>query len=325
MRIEESFALLLTGELPEGATQLSTRPSGVTTTHGPVLLGVDRSGRRHVLIPLESGSHVTDRISRGITLASRELVVDDETQTFADLACDIPRLAQVFERLVENLIERLEGSTAPMPVIAKTLEEWRALLQQALAEISRETVLGIVGELEILRTLSERSIEAIQCWAGPSGAVHDFVRGGRAIEVKATASVDGNSVRISNLDQLDPGTVPQLHLAVVHLKESADAASIDDRIAQLIELGVPAIELEQALGLLGYVRGMSEAVATRFEVRGIRWWIVADDFPGLRSSDIDPVRLRAVGHVSYDLMLAGTPSPIADDQAEAMLTDWMGA
>lgn len=324
MKISESFALLLTGELPDGATQLSTRSSGAGTTRGQMLLGVDRGGRRHLLIPVEPGSDATDRISRGINLATRELVVSGEIQTFADLACDIPRLAQVFERLVENLIERLEGSTAPMPVVSATLEEWRALLQQALADISREVVIGIVGELQILRVLVERSPEGIQCWAGPNGSVHDFVRGGRAIEVKATSSVDGNSVRISNLDQLDPGTVADLHLVVVHLKESADAMSIDDRVAELIDLGVPAIELEQRLGLLGYVVGMSDSVATRFEVRGVRWWVVDEEFPGLRASDIDPVRLRSVGHVSYDLMLAGTPSQIPDHQVDEMLMGWIG-
>lgn len=325
MKVGESFALLLTGDLPEGATQVSTRPSGTTTDLGQILLGVDRLGRRHVLIPCNPGSLMNDRISRGITLTPKELVVGDTTHVFADLTCEIPRLAQVFERLAEILVERLEGSNAPMPVIAQTLEEWRALLQHALADISRETVLGIVGELEILRILATHSNEAIQYWAGPRGAVHDFVRGGRAIEVKATASVDGNSVRISNLDQLDPGTVTDLHLAVAHLKESADAASIDDRIAQLIEAGVSQTELEQGLGFLGYVRGMSDAVATRFEVRGVRWWNVADDFPGLRSSDIDPGRLQAVGRVSYDLMLAAAPPHMPEQQVDLMLTEWVGA
>lgn len=300
-----------------------TRESGATTANGKILLGVDYAARRHLLIPEDWTPNSPDRISRGITLSARDLVVDGEVHRFADLVCDIPKLAEVFESLVENLIERLDGCAVPMPVVSQTLEEWRALLQKALVDISRETVLGIVGELVVLKVLAERSTRAITHWSGPSGSVHDFVHDGRAIEVKATASVDANSVRISNLDQLDPSGVSDLHLAVVHLRESAEAFSIDERAAELVDMGIPALELEQALGLLGYIRGMSDTVATRFEVRSTRWWSVSDGFPGLRSSDIVPSRLRAVGHVSYDLLLPGVPSAMTDNQVDSMLDRWM--
>lgn len=322
MSVAESFALLLTGERPSGETQIASRSSGTDVSSGPVLLGVDRGRRRHMLIPVPSDYEASDRLSRGITLTSRVLQVGPKVQTYADLSCEIPRLAQVFERLVDGLLERFKGTDAPMAVLAQTLEEWRALLQKALADISQETVLGIVGELEILQILAERSLTSIAWWKGPSGAVHDFARAGRAIEVKSTASVDCTSVRVSNLDQLDPGTVQDLHLAVVHLKEAAEAPSIDDRIDRLVEAGVPAVELEQGLGLLGYVRGMSDEVPTRFEAQSIRWWTVGDDFPGLRSSDIDPRRIAAVGRVSYDLMLAAAPNPLDDAEVTALLDGW---
>lgn len=322
MSVSEAFALLLTDELPEGETQLSTRPTKVNTSLGSVLLGVDRGGKRHLLVPIADGSETTDRISRGITLGSRDLVVDGRVQRYADLACDIPRLAQVFERLVEDLVDRLNGASIPMPVVAKVLEEWRALIQKALADISRDAVIGIVGELEVLRELTQRTDRAIRTWTGPGGSVHDFVSSGSAIEVKATASVDAAVVRISNLDQLDPSTVGELHLCVVHLRESPDAPSIDDRVEELIEAGVPAIELEHGLGLLGYVRGMSDAIGTRYEVRSLRWWRVGDEFPGLRSSDVTPERLRAVGRVSYDLMLAGAPVPLPPNEADRLLERW---
>lgn len=322
MSISDAFALLLTDELPGEETQLSTRPTNVNTTLGPVLLGVDRPGKRHLLVPIADGSESTDRISRGITLGSRDLVVGDRVQRYADLACDIPRLAQVFERLAEDLVDRLDGASNAMPVVAKVLEDWRALIQKALADISRDAVIGIVGELEVLRELTQRTDQAIQTWTGPTGSVHDFVNSGSAIEVKSTASVDAAVVRVSNLDQLDPSTVTELHLCVVHLRESVDGPTIDDRLEELVSAGVPDIELEHRLGLLGYVRGMSDAIATRYEVRSLRWWHVGDDFPGLRSSDVRPERLRAVGRVSYDLMLAGAPVPLPLHEADRVLDEW---
>lgn len=324
MNVAESYALLLTGPRPELPTQVSTRSSGAVVDAGPVLLGVGHLGQRHLLIPVQTDQVASDRLSRGINLTSRVLQVGRDPQTYADLCCEIPRLAQVFERLVESLTARLNGSRSPLPVVTQTLEEWRALLQTALADISKEVVLGIVGELEVLQELADRSLSSVEWWEGPRGGVYDFVRAGRAIEVKATASVDGNAVRISNLDQLDPGALEDLHLAVVHLRESAEAPSIDERMARLIDAGVPAVDLEQAVGLLGYVRGLSDHVPTRFEVRSVRWWTVGHDFPGLRSSDIDSQRLRAIGRVSYDLMLAAAPTPIDDSQVDAMLEGWIG-
>lgn len=322
--VSEAFELLLTGKRPVGETEVSTRYSGMDVGQEQVLLGVDRELRRHVLIPVEAGFDETDRVSRSVKLSPRVLQTGKGIQTYADLSCEIPRLGQVFERLVESLLERLGDAKQTRTAVSQTLEEWRALLQKAVDDIPREVVLGIVGELEILRILAERSPDAIEWWQGPAGGEHDFVRSGRAIEVKATAGVDGNIVRVSNLDQLDPSLVKDLHLGVVHLKDSVDAPSIDDRVDRLIETGVAAAALDQALGLLGYVRGISDSVHTRFEVRSIRWWEVGDDFPGIRSSDVEPQRLQAVRKVSYDLMLAAAPAPYDDQQVTGFIDDWLG-
>lgn len=325
MNISEAFALLLTDAPPAGEMQITTRPAQADTGLGPVLIGVDRGGKRHLLVPIDDEARSSDRISRGITLGARDLVVDDRVQRYADLACDIPRLGQVFERLVDDLVDRLHGASSAMPIVEKVLEEWRSLIQKALADISQDAVIGIVGELELLRELTQRTGQAIKAWSGPSGSVHDFVNDGSAIEVKATASVDGAVVRVSNLDQLDPSTVSDLHLCVVHLRESSDGPSIDERVEDLVEAGVPGVELEYRLGLLGYVRGMSDAIATRYEVRSLRWWSVGHDFPGLRSSDVDPERLRAITRVSYDLMLAGAPEPLPSEEVDRFLDEWAKA
>ena len=67
---------------------------------------------------------------------------------------------------------------------------------------------------------------ALACWVGPSKKTHDFVAADRHLEVKTTSSVDGQSVRISNIDQLDPDTAPGgLHLLVVHCLPDESAPS----------------------------------------------------------------------------------------------------
>ena len=57
--------------------------------------------------------------------------------------------------------------------------------------------------------------------------------------MKTTTSVDGNFVSISNIDQLDPAAIISLHLVVVHAREDSAAPSLDERIDELVGLGVP--------------------------------------------------------------------------------------
>ena len=161
------------------------------------------------------------------------------------------------------------------------LDEWRALLKAAGQSVTRETVIGLVGELEVLRLLAAHNpVGALDAWRGPSKSVHDFVRGGAELEVKTTTSVDGNFVSISNIDQLDPTAITSLHLVVVHAREDSTAPGLDERIDELIGLGVPQDALLTKVAIAGYVYGSGALVDDRFQVRSVRAWIVGDSFPG---------------------------------------------
>src|SRR5437763_15646474 len=108
-------------------------------------------------------------------------------------------------------------------------------MKAAGQSVTRETVIGLVGELEVLRLLAAHNpVGALDAWRGPSRSVHDFVRDGAELEVKTTTSVDGNFISISNIDQLDPAVVASLHLVVVHAREDSTAPGLDGRIHALI-------------------------------------------------------------------------------------------
>lgn len=321
--VSEQFALLLGDNRPM-PSQVLTRQAGVSTPLGPVLLGVDEDGLRHVLVPVPGGATPDDRVSRGIHLDHRDLIFNNAEVRFADVSCTIRRLVGPFEKLVEDVLARLQRAPdSGLNSVIATLDDWRALLRRSLEGLSRDEVIGIIGELEVMALLAAVDpAAAVTGWNGPAGAVHDFSRNGQDIEVKATSAVNANSVRISNLDQLDPNTSASLHLAVVHLASSTDAADIDARIEALIALGVPADALETGLADLGYFRGMKLSVPTRYALREVRWWNVGDGFPGLRSSDIDNSRLMGIDAVSYDLLLGVLPPILAPDEVKATLQGW---
>nr|WP_167857735.1 PD-(D/E)XK motif protein [Mycobacterium sp. DL99] len=323
--VSEHFSLLLSDRRPEG-DQILTRQSGVTTVLGHVLLGVDGDGRRHLLVPIPAKDSPSDRVSRGINLGYRDLSVGSGPVRFADLYCTISRLVGPFDRLIEDVLNRLERApSGGLNAVITTLDDWRALLRRALGGLSREEVVGLVGELEVMLLLAAVDpAAAVFAWTGPAGAIHDFSRQGRDIEVKATAAVNATAVRISNLDQLDPALSASLHLAVVHLAAATDAPDIDARIDSLLALGVPADTLETRLGDAGYYQGMECAVPTRYLLREIRWWRVDTGFPGLRASDIEKSRLVGIDGVSYELLLGVLPPALSTDAAANIACEWAG-
>lgn len=323
--VSGNFGLLLGDKRPEGS-QVLTRQTGISTPLGPVLLGVDAQGRRHLLVPVPTGETPNDQISRGINLAHRDLELGSGVTRFADLSCTINRLVAQFDRLVEDVLDRLRmNPETGLTAVVTTLDDWRALLRRTLAGLSREEVIGLIGELEVMQLLaSVDPVAAVSAWTGPSGAVHDFSRQGHDIEVKATAAVNASTVRISNLDQLDPALSESLQLAVVHLAAGTDAPDVDARIDSLLALGVPEDSLEAGLSDMGYFRGMDLSVPTRYSRRGIRWWNVDSRFPGLRASDIEPSRLMGITGVSYDLLLGVLPPALSTDTAAHIAHTWVG-
>jgi Putative PD-(D/E)XK family member, (DUF4420) len=325
--VAEHFVFLETRAKEASGTQLLTRPVGVRVGGRDVLAAIDALGQKHILIPLGLDIVDEDHVSQGVTLGSRVLRVGPSDVTYADLYCQITSLDLVFERLVEDVLKRLViDSSGPVATCRTVLGEWRALLKTAGQQISRETVVGLVGELEVLRRLAvHHPVGAIDAWRGPSKSVHDFVRGSAELEVKTTTSVDGNFVSISNIDQLDPTLVTSLHLIVVHAREDATAPNLDERIDELLDLGLPRDTLVTKVASVGYVYESGTVIEDRFRIRSIRAWAVSDSFPGLRRAELGEVRLRGVSKIRYDLALDSAPRRLSDEEFEDFVATWAGS
>jgi hypothetical protein len=323
--IGEHFVLLEAKAREISGTQVLTRPVGVKVRARDVLAAIDAAGQKHVLIPLTVDVVDEDHTSQGVTLESRILRVGSDDVTYADLHCPISSLDLVFERLVEDVLNRLiRESSTPVATCRKVLDDWRALLKTAGQSISRETVVGLVGELEVLRRFADRDpVGALDAWRGPSKSVHDFVRGGAELEVKTTASVDGNFVSISNIDQLDPTLVASLHLMVVHAREDARAANLDERIDELLDLGLPRDILLAKVASAGYVYESGIAIEDRFRIRSVRAWVVGGSFPGLRRAELGEVRLKGVSMLRYELALDSAPKRLSDEEFDSFVATWM--
>jgi len=328
IEVGEHFVLLETQARDVAGSQLLTRAVGLKISGRDVLAAIDAVGQKHLLIPLTIDAVDGDNASQGVTLGSRVLRTDSGDVTYADLHCRISSLTLVFERLADDILRRLAiDDSGPVSTCRNVLDEWRALLKAVGQDVSRETVIGLVGELEVLRLLAAHNpVGALDAWRGPSKSVHDFVRGGAELEVKTTTSVDGNFVSISNIDQLDPTAITSLHLVVVHAREgSSTAPGLDERIDELIGLGVPRSALLMKVAIAGYIYGSGALVDGRFQVRSVRAWIVGNSFPGLRRAELGEARLKGVGRIRYELALDSAPKGLSKGEFEYFMATWVGS
>lgn len=322
--IGEEFIFLQASQQELRGSGVLTRSLGILVGQDAVMAAIDVNGRKHLLVPSGGAPVSADASSQGVTLGSRRLRVGGRDVDFIDLECRMDHLDLVFERLLEDLLRRLEhDSSAPVMTVRHTLDEWRALLRSAGRPLDRETVVGLVGELEVLRCMAERNAStALDAWRGPAMAVHDFVHGGSELEVKTTTSVDGNFITIANLDQLDPCLVRELHLVVVHVRDDESAPTLDERLDGLIRLGLGRDALLERVERAGYVYESDPAVG-RLAIRSVRAWRVGESFPGLRGSDLNEARRKGVSKVRYELALDAAPPRLTDAEFESLLDRWL--
>jgi len=323
--VGEQFVFLAAKAKELSGTRLLTRPVGVEVQGAEILVAIDAADEKHLLVPISDSKVAEDHSSPGVVLSKRILTIDNANKDFADLHCRIPSLDLVFERLIEDVLSRIELESAqPAEACRQALDDWRTLLRTATDGPSREKIIGLVGELEVLRILAGHSpAAALDAWRGPSQSVHDFVRNGEELEVKTTTSVAGNTISVSNIDQLDPGLVETLHLVVVHAIANEGSGTMDDRIDHLIAMGVPRGELLRKVDDAGYVYESGTRIDDRYEIRSVRAWCVNDGFPGLRAAEIGAERMKGVSKVKYDLNLDSAPDPLSANDFGNLISRWL--
>src|SRR5437660_1263868 len=86
--------------------------AGVDTPSGPVLIGMDVQGQRHLLAPVPSGALVAeDRRSAGVHVVRRQLVDRDRTD-YVDVVCLKPHSNELFSVLVTEILADLSPDGA---------------------------------------------------------------------------------------------------------------------------------------------------------------------------------------------------------------------
>jgi hypothetical protein len=300
-------------------------------TAGSPLVGIDPTGARHLLIPIEADAEVSAVSSAAVTLTKRMLVFDSIDQMYVDVACTRPDLFDEFAVLASEVVSALrDNSTNPAAVAARVLHDWQELLRSlSLPRLDRGGIIGLFAELRVLETLMRRDPRRrTDCWTGPSRGRYDFQRGETVLEVKGSTARRGRPVVIHGLDQLEDPPNGLLHLCWLRLEVGIERGeSLGHMVESLLDLVSDPVDLEQKLRNTGYDFSTPEAyekpLLTELERRVYR---VGQDFPRLTRADLKGGDLpRGVLAVDYQIDLSGDqPRPLEPSQTDALLDALVG-
>jgi hypothetical protein len=310
------------GEVQLDAQELDT----IDTPEGHPMLTIDTQQRRHLLIPIHPKSHpMEDAQSAGIHLIANQWGDEGQQRCYVDVVCLKPHLNDVFDLVIFDILETLPNNAIhPDQVCHQVLSQWRELLSREVGALpDTSTLLGLMGELWVLRETAQYSPQAVSAWIGPSGARYDFFTGQTALEVKSSSQRKGRRITIHGHDQMEPpdgGGV--LYLAVLKWEETPGGGeSLSDLVQALTSIGCDRHKLLLQMANLNITLDViSRCSSRRFRVLEQRIYRVDRGFPCITSAsfkgDAFPNRITSV---NYQIDLSSEPPyPLQEDEAAAL-------
>ena len=248
---------------------IATSALPLKVREGSVLVGVDRRGDRHLLVPVPWGADVLeDAEAAHIRVQRRELVFDGSTGLFVDVVCHRPDLGALFDDVLAEILDRLSTplNDAPDAVCLGVLDEWREVLRRRGGVLGESALRGLFGELVVLeQVLDAGDGHGVAAWSGPDREPHDFRLPAGDLEVK-TLGVTGAEVEVHGLDQLEPPHGGSLHLVLVRLATAQDGASLPELVERIRSRATDASAFAASLSTAGY----RELDADRYRDRRFR-------------------------------------------------------
>ena len=239
-------------------------------------------------------------------------------------------LDTIFGIVVADLIDAAAPFLTASPAVSALfgrLAAWQAFLRARRSGLGREAVIGLIGELLVLRRIAGVAgwSAAVEAWLGPTGGLHDFVRRGTAIEVKTSCGV-ASLIDITSLDQLDDTGLSALLLAHVHIAEAASGFNlpglVDETSRDLVRAVPTAVRpFQDTLLAAGYTGADADMYLARvFQTLSLRFCTVGPSFPRVVRSDMP----QAVVEANYRLDARALQPHLLDDAAAAAVMRCMG-
>lgn len=304
-------------ELRDRVQRIHAGPVGksLLLRHDALGIVLNKTSDSHVALTLlldEPPGHVAGLKTLELRTSRRE----DASTYFLSLV-NLSDAPHRFTAFIHALWEQLRPITHPqsaLDVISSTLTSWSRAFSQEPTQMSFQEMLGLVGELVVLRELVSRrgwitEDETVSWWRGPHGDAHDFaIPGGPGIEVKcSTSRID--EVHIANEHQLD-STMRPLFLCRVRVDHSREATIGSVTLPQLYSQVRTAIgsdtarsALDDTAAMVGFSTDDPALDDVHFAVRGVDLFEVRKGFPRLTPTDL-PLGMSRVAYTLSATALA---------------------
>lgn len=279
--------------------------------------GLDVNRVRHFLIKLsDEDQDVCDNQSRGLTVATRKLVLSDNIPSrYLDIECKEISGYSSFNFIGEEIVnEMVYGHKKPIDAVKGVLAKWRRFWGQLPQQIlSREAQIGLFAELWFIHVwlLPRYGTSAVYNWRGPWGSRHDFEWEDKAVEVKATTSSHRRVFVVHGIDQLEHPANGPLFLFGMSLREEYGATNTLPGVVKMINNSIANDEealsiFETALFKFGYSPAHEEEYSKiHMRVVGEELYSVKEDFPRItRASFVDKFPV-GIEQVEYNIDLSG--------------------
>lgn len=271
----------------DGAIEVPSLSSGVDTGFGPVRFAIGPEGQPRLMVPCGPGATFKGEPSNGkLSVAMSRYDVAGRKTLFVDVMCIERALDAVFAELADEIVHRVASGQASVDAVDGTISDFRDLLRDTQrCEIPEEKILGLIGELVVLRSLASISPRAIEAWTGPYEQRHDFRRHKHAIEVKTSSRADSTLVSISSCEQLSEPAGGSLVLVHLNLERAEGGQlSVSELSSEIVASGISRQSLGEALAAMGCLDADSfEWNRLRYELEGVSGYRVAPGFPRITS------------------------------------------
>lgn len=279
-----------------------------------IYCALDEDGKRHILIILDESQKVlTDFKSRGISVITRDLTIQQQEKTFVDITCLETSGYPLFNIIGGEIALGLMNRTAStIDIVSYVISKWRRFWGQLPHHIlSREEQLGLFAELFFISDwlIPNMGLRAILGWNGPWGSRHDFEWEENSVEVKATTNSRGRIHMINGVDQLVPPLKGNLYLFSIQVRcvpsGNYSLPQIIEAIHDLLlDCDDEYVKFENGLIQTGYSPIHQEEYSeVKYEVVDAALFIVNRNFPRIVADSFSSGIPSGVEQINYEINL----------------------
>ena len=235
---------------------------------------------------------------KGFTLEVVELPFQGERYFCLAITRQPSASLDIFSAMLDDIVmvlERLGRTEAEhAAAVIERIRGWqRFMSREEDGILSAEAELGLLGELQVLRSLITAGIsaaEAVDWWQGPADSLHDFICPLGDIEVKSSTKSGSFAANVAPLDQLDESLVQSLYLAAVQFSLTASGLRLPqhiDSIRLLLDADQEVVAaLEGKLLAAGYHQALALRYKRQFSYLLTSFYEVNGEFPRLTKGSV---------------------------------------